>query len=83
MILDRILAVLNSTRAKRGKLWVALILVPASLVLWLVTSLTVARDEPQFTLGLSWIAVTLLALDLLTTAQVHEGNGDGDQSSSS
>lgn len=83
MILDRILAALNSGRAKRLKLWVALVSIPLSLVAWMATSLTIARDEPQFTLGLSWLAITLLALELLTSAQIHEEGSSGSESDSS
>lgn len=53
--------------------WVLLI---ASLIGWPLSALTWARDEPQFILGLSWLAITLTALDLLTTSQVHEENDD-------
>lgn len=49
--------------------WVLLI---GALIGWPVTQLTVARDEPPFTLGLSWLAIILTAADLLSTSQVHE-----------
>jgi uncharacterized membrane protein YfcA len=39
---------------------------------WPISALTVARTEPPFILGLSWLAIILTALDLLTTSQVHE-----------
>lgn len=31
-----------------------------------------AKDEPPFVLSLSWLAITLTALDILFTAQVKE-----------
>lgn len=49
--------------------WVLLI---GALIGWPVTQLTIARDEPPFTLGLSWLAIILTAADLLSTSQVHE-----------
>ncbi|MDH2429327.1 hypothetical protein [Sphaerisporangium sp. TRM90804] len=46
-----------------------------SLVGWPVSALTVAREEPPFILGLSWLAIILTSLDLLTSSQVHEEQG--------
>lgn len=44
---------------------------------WPVTQFTVARDEPPFTLGLSWFAIVLTALDIWLTTDVRaEGTGD-------
>lgn len=43
-----------------------------SLVGWPITALTLAKDEPQFILGLSWFAITLTAMDLLKTSRVHK-----------
>jgi hypothetical protein len=53
--------------------WVLLV---GSLVGWPLSALTVARHEPQFVLGLSWLAITLTALDILMTADVHRLQGD-------
>jgi hypothetical protein len=36
-----------------------------------VSALTVARHEPQFVLGLSWLAITLTAMDILQTTSVR------------
>lgn len=47
-------------------------LLVASLIGWPVTALTVARDEPQFILGLSWFAITLTAFDVLSTSDVRK-----------
>jgi hypothetical protein len=44
---------------------------------WPITALTVAKDEPQFVLGLSWMALTLTGLDILATSDVRaEQEGD-------
>lgn len=50
---------------------IAGIMVIASLIAWPITQLTLARDEPAFTLGLSWFAITLTALDVYLTADVR------------
>lgn len=49
--------------------WVLLV---GSLIGWPVTALTVAKDEPQFILGLSWLAISLTALDVLFTSDVRK-----------
>jgi uncharacterized membrane protein YfcA len=49
--------------------WVLLV---GSLVGWPVTALTVAKDEPQFILGLSWLAISLTSLDVLFTSDVRK-----------
>jgi hypothetical protein len=53
-------------------------MVVASLIAWPATQLTVAQNEPPFTLGLSWFAITLTALDVLLTADVREKEDDRD-----
>lgn len=53
------------------------VLAIVATVAWPVTQFTVARDEPPFTLGLSWFAITLTALDIWLTTDVRaEGAGD-------
>jgi hypothetical protein len=51
------------------------------LISWPTTALTVAREEPQFILGLSWTALILTCLDIVSTSDVRkeqEGeDGDG------
>jgi uncharacterized membrane protein YfcA len=42
-----------------------------SLIGWPVSAMTIARDEPQFILGLSWLAIALTALDFVQTSRVH------------
>jgi uncharacterized membrane protein YfcA len=65
----------NLRRARTIAAW---ILVIGSLIGWPVSALTLAKDEPQFVLGLSWLAITLTSLDLLTSSQVHEEQGKDD-----
>lgn len=48
--------------------WVLLV---ASLVGWPVSALTFATGEPPVVLGLSWLAITLTALDILSTQDVR------------
>ena len=64
----------------RARLIAAWVLFVGSLIGWPLTALTVARDEPQFVLGLSWLAITLTAADLLSTTDVRgkteQTNGD-------
>jgi len=56
----------------------ALVLLVASLIGWPLTALTVAKDEPQFILGLSWLAITLTCADIAATTDVRtEQEGDG------
>jgi hypothetical protein len=59
-------------RARTIAAWCLLI---GSTIAWPVTQLTIAKDEPPFTLGLSWLAIILTSMDLLTSSQVHEENG--------
>lgn len=40
-----------------------------------LSMLTVARDEPPFDLSLSWLAILIEAVTLLTSSQVHEEQG--------
>lgn len=82
-MVDRVLAALNSARGRRIRVVAAFWAIPGSLVCWGLSALTWARAEPQFVLGLSWLAITLTAVDILTTSQVHEENDNGDDGSSS
>jgi hypothetical protein len=63
-------------RARTVASWVLLI---GSIIGWPLSQLTIARDEPPFTLGLSWLAIILTAADLLSTSQVHEEQGEDEQ----
>jgi hypothetical protein len=56
----------------------AWVLVAASCIGWPVSALTVAKEEPQFVLGLSWGAILLTALDIVSTQDVREKQEDED-----
>lgn len=62
-------------KLRKARVTAAWVLLVMAVVGWPVTQLTVARDEPPFTLGLSWLAIILTALDLLSTQQVHQEAG--------
>ena len=53
-------------------------LLVGSLIGWPLSAIWLAPDEPKFVLGLSWLAITLTAADLLKTSRVHR---DQDQES--
>lgn len=54
----------------------ALVLVVASLIGWPLSALTFARDEPQFILALSWLAITITAVDVAATTDVRAEQDD-------
>lgn len=60
------------------RLAIAWTLLVGSLVLWPVSMLTFARDEPPVVLSLSWFAITLTAADLVSTQDVRRQQEDGD-----
>jgi hypothetical protein len=62
-----------SVKARVRLAWVLLI---ASVVGWPLSALTWAKDEPPFILGLSWLAITLTALDILSTQDVRQQHED-------
>lgn len=47
-------------------------LLSLSLIGWPVSALTFARGEPPVVLGLSWLAITLTALDIVSTQDVRK-----------
>ena len=64
-----------------GRVRLAWVLLVASLIGWPLSALTLARGEPQFILGLSWLAITITALDVLLTADVRQEQDDDPSSS--
>lgn len=80
-IVDRCLKALNSPTGRRRRVVIAFWSIPASIILWPVSSLTFAKGEPLSVLALSWLAITVTAIDVLTSSQIHEEgtNGDDDQ----
>jgi len=63
-------------RLRKVRTITAWCLLVGAIVGWPVTQLTIARDEPPFTLGLSWLAIILTAADLVSTSQVHQEQGE-------
>lgn len=63
-------------REPRTRVRAALVLLVASVIGWPVSALTVASDEPQFVLGLSWVAITVTCLDVLATTDVRQQHDD-------
>lgn len=61
---------------------VAWTLLVGGLIGWPVSQLTVAKGEPPFTLGLSWLAIILTAADLLKTSRVHKDQTEDEVTSS-
>jgi len=62
----------------RGRLILAWTLLIGSTIGWPVSALTFAKGEPMTVLGLSWLAITLTAVDILMTTTVRneqESNG--------
>ena len=53
------------------RLRLAWIIVAASIIGWPISALTWASGEPQFVLALSWLALTITALDVLSTSDVR------------
>jgi hypothetical protein len=49
----------------------ALVLLVLVVVGWPVSALTFARGEPPTTLALSWLAILLTAVDILSTSDVR------------
>lgn len=47
-------------------------LLTVSLIGWPLSALTFAQGEPPVVLGLSWLAITLTALDIVSTQDVRK-----------
>ena len=60
------------------RLWLARALLVAAIVGWPLSALTVARQEPQFILGLSWLAIILAARPDLDAAHTRKAVNDRD-----
>jgi hypothetical protein len=60
----------------RARIVLAWVLLVGSVVGWPASALTVASHEPQFVLGLSWLAISLTAVDILMTADVRQQHED-------
>ena len=62
----------------RLRVWAAWVLVAVCLVGWPLSALTIAKEEPQFILALSWIAILVTALDVVSTQDVRKQQ-EGDE----
>lgn len=63
--------------SRPGRVKFALWLLTASLIGWPISAVTFARGEPVTVLGLSWLAISITALDVLLTSTVS-ANQDKD-----
>lgn len=57
--------------------YLALGLLIAAVIGWPVSAVTIARNEPQVVLGLSWIAIILSAMDALFIVEEGQDKKDG------
>jgi hypothetical protein len=55
-----------------GRVRFAVVLLASTVVGWPLSALTFARTEPPVVLALSWIAISLTAIDILLTATVSQ-----------
>jgi uncharacterized membrane protein len=69
----------KNVKARRARVIAAWTLLVLSVIGWPLSALTLARNEPQFVLGLSWMAIVIEAANLLTSSQVHEEQAEDDQ----
>jgi len=56
----------------KARISMAWALLGISAVGWPLTALTLAKHEPQFILGLSWMAIIIEALNVVLNAQIQE-----------
>lgn len=61
--------------ARKLRTIAAWVLLCGALIGWPLSALTLARNEPPFVLGLSWLAIIIESASLLTSSQVHEEQG--------
>lgn len=54
----------------------ALWLLAFTIVAWPISALTIFRSEPQGILGLSWLAISITALDIVLTSDVRAEQDD-------
>ncbi len=67
-----------NAKVRRARTTAAWVLLVGSIIAWPVSHFTFAHDEAPVTLALSWMAIVIVALDLLTTSQVAERADDKD-----
>lgn len=66
----------------RARVIFAWLLLTVCLIGWPASALTLAKEEPQFVLGLSWCALIIEAANLITTSQLHQKADDDDDEDS-
>jgi hypothetical protein len=68
----------------RARVWAAWALLVACLVGWPVSCQTFAKEEPPAVLSLSWLALIIESVNVVTTQQItkkqEEGGDGGDHS---
>lgn len=69
---------LSSETGRKARVWFGVVLLVVSVVNWPLSILTYASSEPPVVLSLSWFAIIIEALTLITTSQVFEENGGDD-----
>jgi hypothetical protein len=74
--MERILMSLSSNRARKVRSYIAFWSFILTPIAWPLSAFTWAKHEPQFVLGLSWLAIMYTAWDVLTTSQVYEENDE-------
>lgn len=67
---------LQKTFKPEMRMKMATVLLIGSVIGWPITALTVFSKEPQGILGLSWLAVILTAIDILSTQDVRNKADD-------
>jgi hypothetical protein len=63
---------MNALMSPKAQLILAWVLLIGSMIGWPLSQLTIARDEPTFTLALSWLAIILGAWNTIVTTQVNK-----------
>ncbi len=61
---------------RRARTIAAWTLLAGSIIGWPISALWLARDEPQFVLGLGFLAIIIESASLLTASQVHEDQAE-------
>ena len=59
------------------RLYAAWALLALTLVLWPVSIFTFAKDEPPAVLSLSWLAISITCLDIISTQDVRKQQEEG------
>lgn len=63
------------------RLILAWLLLIGAIIGWPLSAMTFAASEPPFILGLSWLAVILTAIDILSTTDVRKKEEEKEEES--